>query len=347
MTEELPLVSVVTPSYNQAQFLEETILSVLNQDYPSLEYVIIDGGSTDGSVDIIRKYENRLAYWVSERDDGQADAINKGWHCARGEILAWLNSDDTYLPGAVQTVVQYLQRHPLADMIYGYVNMIDESGRVIRTIEPSTDFDLNRFVYSYFYVPQQTVFFRNHVLDTVGMLDTSLHYCMDPDLWTRIGMNFTVRGIPAVIANFRTHSTSKTHDVPLEFVIERYRVAKRYGGPSNSRPAALALMYRWAQLLTRDFRREHREVIERDWANLPDELSMVFHSSRRYITSKAYLEAAWAHGVSGRFSPALTCFWNAIKDDPVVLVRDGGIFLSFRRASRRFLKTARRKLTRA
>ena len=345
MSEKLPLVSIVTPSYNQARFLEETILSVLNQDYPNLEYIIIDGGSTDGSVDVIRKYEDVLAHWVSEPDEGQSDAINKGWRRARGQILAWLNSDDTYLPGTVRIVVQYLEEHPQVDMVYGYVNMIDENGEVIWTIEPSPNFDLDRFVYSYFYVPQQTVFFRRHVLDKVGMLDTSLHYCMDPDLWARTAMNFTVQGIPRLIANFRTHSTSKTHDVPLEFVIERYRVAKRYGGAGNTRPAALALVYRWAQVLTNDPGPDHRERIDRDWANLPDELSTVFQSSRRHITSRAYLEAAWSHGVSGRLSAAVMCFCSAVKEDPAVLVRDGGIFRSILRASRRFLRASRRKLT--
>jgi glycosyltransferase involved in cell wall biosynthesis len=346
MSDQLPLVSVVTPSYNQAHFLEETILSVLNQDYPNLEYIIIDGGSTDGSVDIIRTYQDRLAYWVSEPDDGQADAINKGWRRCQGEVLAWLNSDDTYLPGAVRTVARFLQRHPQADMVYGYVNTIDESGKVIWTIEPSTDFDLNGFVHSYFYVPQQTVFFRKCVLDKVGMLDTSLHYCMDPDLWTRIALNFTVQGIPALIANFRTHSGSKTYDVPLEFVQERYRVSKRYGGEGNTRPAALALMYRWAQLLTRDFGRDHRAMLEEDWANLPDELSTAFQSSRRYITSEAYMEAAWAHALSGQLSAAATCFWNAVREDPPVLVRDRGILPTIVRASRRFVTTCRRRFAR-
>jgi glycosyltransferase involved in cell wall biosynthesis len=345
MTDQLPLVSVVTPSYNQAQFLEETILSVLSQDYPNLEYIIIDGGSTDGSAEIIRKYENRLAYWVSEPDEGQADAINKGWRRAQGEILAWLNADDTYVPGAVPTVVQHFGNHPGVDMVYGYVNMIDERGRVTWTTEPSTDFDVNGLIYSHFFIPQPTVFFRKHVLDKVGMLDTSLYYSMDCDLWHRIGLNFTVQGIPALIANFRTHLTSKTHDVPLDSVMERYRVAKRYGGPGNAAPAAEMLAYRWARFLTDDFANDHRERIEGDWADLPAELSAVLHSQLRSITSKAYLKAALAHGASGRLSSAGLCFWNAVQEDPPVLVRDGGIFLSMLRASRRLLRACRRRFT--
>jgi glycosyltransferase involved in cell wall biosynthesis len=345
MSEELPLVSIVTPSYNQAQFLEETILSVLNQDYPNLEYIIIDGGSVDGSLDIIRKYEHRLAYWVSEPDEGQSDAINKGWRRARGEILAWLNSDDTYVPGAIRTVAQYLVTHPEVDMVYGHLNTINDGGRVIWTTEPSTTFDLDGLIYSTFFVPQPTVFFRKHVVHKVGMLDTSLYYCMDCDLWHRIGINFTVRGIASLVANFRTHLASKTHDVPLEFVIERYRVARRYGGPGNAAPAAEMLAYRWAQSLTYDFAENHREWIEQDWASVPPEISSLLQPSKRRITSKAYLKAALALLVADRLGPAATCFVNAVKQDPLVVLRDGGIPLSVLRASRRFLGDRRRGST--
>jgi glycosyltransferase involved in cell wall biosynthesis len=342
VTEELPLVSIVTPSYNQAHFLEETILSVLNQDYPNVEYIVIDGGSTDGSVDIIRKYEDRLAHWVSEPDEGQSDAINKGWRCARGDILAYLNSDDTYLPGALRTVVQYLQNYPRVDMVYGYLNWIDEGGRVTWTTEPSTDFDLDSLIYYAFFIPQPTVFFRKHVLDKVGMLDTSLYYCMDTDLWHRIGMNFTVRGIPTAIANFRTHLASKTHNVSPDFMMERHRIAQRYGGADNTAPVAGLVVSRWARLLTHDLGKDHRAGLERDWASLPSELSCAIQPSKRRITSRAYLKAALVHVVSGRLSRAGTYFWSAVREDPSVLVRDGGIFLTIARVCRRLVRASSR-----
>lgn len=130
-TVPLPLVSIITPSFNQAEFLEATIQSVLGQDYPRIEYSIVDGGSTDGSVDVIKAYEQRLAWWVSEKDQGQTDAINKGFARAKGEILAWINSDDTYNPGAVGSAVKYLMEHPEIALVYSDCNYINEKGEVI------------------------------------------------------------------------------------------------------------------------------------------------------------------------------------------------------------------------
>ena len=168
---------------------------------------------------------------------------------------------------------------------------------------------------------------------------------MDCDLWIRIGTHFTVRGIPGLIANFRTHSTSKTHDIPLPSVMERYRIAKRYGATGNAAPAAELLMYRWSQFLTQDFGKDHREWIENDWARMPAELSALLQPSKRYVTSKAYLQAALAHAASGRLSSAGICFWNAVKEDPFVVLRDGGILLSVLRTSRRLLRACRRRFT--
>ena len=126
-----PLVSIITPSFNQARYLESTIHSVLDQDYPNIEYIIVDGGSTDGSAEIIHGFSDRLAWWVSEKDHGQTDAINKGFARAKGEILAWLNSDDTYQPHAIAEAVGLLRDRPEVGLVYGDANFIDENGRVI------------------------------------------------------------------------------------------------------------------------------------------------------------------------------------------------------------------------
>src|SRR6266536_3219826 len=131
------LISIVTPSYNQARYIENTIQSVLSQDYPQIEYLIMDGGSTDETPGIIKKYDGQLAWWTSEKDEGQTDAINKGFARAKGDILAWINSDDTYEPGAVMAAAQYLQEHPNFGMVYGDCNYINESGRLIGKFKAS------------------------------------------------------------------------------------------------------------------------------------------------------------------------------------------------------------------
>ncbi len=203
-----PLVTVVTPSFNQARFIGETIQSVLDQDYPAIEYIIIDGGSTDGSVDVIRKYADRLAYWVSETDNGQADAINKGWRMCHGEILAYLNSDDTYTLGAVRRAVEYLVAHPEAAAVSGGYNLINENSQVIQVV-PATEFNLESELRGNS-ICQPTVFMRREPLFEVGLLDARLHYVMDYDLWLKLGIAHRIAHIEAIQANFRIGETSKS-----------------------------------------------------------------------------------------------------------------------------------------
>ena len=209
IAERLPLVSIITPSYNQAKFLEETILSVLNQDYPQIEYIIVDGGSSDGSVDIIRSYAERLGWWVSERDKGQTDAINKGFARAKGEILAWINSDDTYLPGAVSEAVAFLQAHPEIGMVYGDANLIDETGNVLGPF-PARQTDYRRLRQGYVHIPQQSSFFRASLWKQVGPLDSSFYFAMDYDLWVRLAKVAPLYYIQRLWANFRLHSLGKS-----------------------------------------------------------------------------------------------------------------------------------------
>jgi glycosyltransferase involved in cell wall biosynthesis len=224
-----PLVSIVTPSYNQGKFLEATICSVLSQDYPRLEYIIVDGGSTDNSLEIIRKYADQLAWWVSEADRGQTDAINKGFAHAHGEIFAWLNSDDTYEPGAVRAAVEYLLRHPEIGMVYGDANFIDEQGRVIGKFDARPT-DYRRLRRGYVHIPQQAAFFRAALWHQVGPLDPSFYFAMDYDLWVRIAARAPIAYIPQTWANFRLHLQGKTLIADDRCWPEMLRVHFREGG---------------------------------------------------------------------------------------------------------------------
>jgi glycosyltransferase involved in cell wall biosynthesis len=231
---ELPLVSIVTPSFNQASFLEATVQSVLGQDYPNLEYILVDGGSIDGSVEVIKKYADRLAWWVSEPDKGQTDALNKGFARARGQVLAWLNSDDTYEPDAVAAAVDFLQTHPDVGLVYGDANFIDEQGRVIGRF-PAAQTDLRRLRQGYVHIPQQAAFFRGPVWQAVGPLDPSFYFAMDYDLWVRLASRSSVRYLPGQTwANFRLHTHGKTIVADDRCWPEMLRVHYRDGGSAFS-----------------------------------------------------------------------------------------------------------------
>jgi glycosyltransferase involved in cell wall biosynthesis len=224
-----PLVSIVTPSFNQARFLEATIHSVLSQDYPSLEYIIVDGGSTDGSLEIIKKYSNRLTWWVSEKDQGQTDALNKGFTHAHGEILAWLNSDDTYEPGAVSAAIGFLESQPETGLVYGDANYINEGGRVIGKF-PAAQTDLSRLRRGYVHIPQQAAFFRADLWRSVGPLDPSFYFAMDYDLWVRISARCSIKYLHQTWANFRLHTSGKTIAADDRCWPEMIRVHYRDGG---------------------------------------------------------------------------------------------------------------------
>ncbi|HTX92054.1 MAG TPA: glycosyltransferase family 2 protein [Anaerolineales bacterium] len=224
-----PLVSIVTPSYNQGRFLEDTIRSVLSQDYPKVEYILVDGGSTDGSVDVIRRYSDRLAWWVAEKDRGQTDAINKGFAHAKGEILAWLNSDDTYEPHAIAEAVECLQDQPGVGMVYGDANFIDEGGRAIGRF-PAAQTDYRRLRQGYVHIPQQAAFWRADLWKKIGPLDPSFYFAMDYDLWVRLASLAPLKYTPRLWANFRLHSQGKTIAADDRCWPEMLRVHYRDGG---------------------------------------------------------------------------------------------------------------------
>jgi glycosyltransferase involved in cell wall biosynthesis len=218
----MKLVSIITPSFNQARYLETTIKSVLTQDYPRIEYIVIDGASTDNSVDVIKKYENRLAYWISEKDNGQADAINKGLARANGDIVAWLNSDDYYLPNAISNAVKVFEGIPGVVMAYGDMLAVNELGQTINTLkykQVSLE-DLLCFQI----IGQPAVFFRREAFEKTGGLDTTFHYLLDHHLWIRLAQQGRILHVPQTWAAARYHAEAKNRAKAAEFGREAFRI---------------------------------------------------------------------------------------------------------------------------
>lgn len=224
-----PLVSIVTPSFNQAKFLERTITSVFAQTYPNIEYILMDGGSTDGSQEIIKKYSQKITHFVSQKDQGQTDAINQGFSLAKGEVFAWLNADDTYLPHAVSRAVEVLQMNPEIGMVYGGAHYIDESDQVTGTF-PAAQTDYAHLRRGYVHVPQQSAFFRADLWKQVAPLDPTFYFAMDYDLWVRLAKISELKYVPEICANFRLHSGAKTIAADDRCWPEMLRVHYREGG---------------------------------------------------------------------------------------------------------------------
>lgn len=221
-----PLVSIVTPSFNQAAFLPEAMQSVFAQTYAPIEYILIDGGSTDGSAELVRAEAPRLAYWVSEPDTGQADAINKGFARARGAYYLWLNADDRLLPNAVSEAVAFLEHHPEVGLVYGDAEYIGADGRVLGRF-PARQTDYARLLRGYVHIPQQATVWRAGLWSP---LDADLSFAMDYDLWVRIAKVSRLHYLPKRWAQFRLHADSKTIRNDMRAWHDMLAVHKREGG---------------------------------------------------------------------------------------------------------------------
>ena len=206
---DLPLVTVVTPSYNQGRFIAATIESVLGQDYPNVEYIIVDGASTDDTAAVVARYAEHVTF-LSEPDRGQSEAINKGFHRARGRYVAWLNSDDVFLPGAISAAVAALEANPDAGAVYGEGYQIDEAGTVISRFAVTQQFNLWKLLNVSDYILQQTVFFRRSIFDEIGLLDEALHYGLDWELLMRVGLRYPMVYIPHYMGAIREYPAAKS-----------------------------------------------------------------------------------------------------------------------------------------
>lgn len=236
-----PKISIVTPSFNQAQFLERTIRSVLDQNYPNLEYIIIDGGSTDGSVEIIKRYEERLAYWVSEKDRGQSHALNKGFERATGDIIGWLNSDDLYCTGALAAVAEASARNSEDEAWYGGIYIADAEDRILDALWP-LDPDPAYTIFVALDIHQQALFWKQDLMQRVGVTDESLHFAMDWDFIIRLLLAGRFRRIKQHLGIFRLHEEAKTANLAdvgaqdRQLLFERYaHCVKSLGSPRTTR----------------------------------------------------------------------------------------------------------------
>jgi glycosyltransferase involved in cell wall biosynthesis len=248
-TPASPRVSIVTPSYNQGRFIRATIESVLSQDYPDVEYIIMDGGSTDETAAIAKEYASRLTF-ISEPDRGQAHAINKGWAMSTGPILAWLNSDDVLLPGAVRNAVDAIARHPEAGAVYGDGNRIDADGGLLGPFDCTGPFDLWKLIHLEDYILQQTVFFRRDALRAAGWLREDLHYVMDWDILIRIGKQRGLHYIAKPMGCIREYPEAKSFAGGKARLREIAALMKEHAGTRFTPGYFVYALHAWRQILT-------------------------------------------------------------------------------------------------
>jgi len=225
-------ISVVVPSFNQAKFIEETLRSVIEQNYPNLELIVIDGGSTDGSVAVIKKYEKYITYWVSEPDGGQTKGLIKGFYHATGNIQCWLNSDDLLEKGALASVAHYFQSHPNIDAVFGNTLWIDEAGQPLRE---QREIPFNRFIwmYTYNYIPGMSMFWRKDIYDKVGGLNPEFDLSMDADLWIRFAEVGRIAHVRETWSQMRFYPEQKNRRLRDRSDAEDIRIRARYWGTTQ------------------------------------------------------------------------------------------------------------------
>ena len=223
-----PLVSIVTPTYNQSAYLRETIESVLGQDYPHIEHIVIDDGSTDETPRVLAEYTGRIE-WERQPNMGQTPTINKGWQRSKGEIVTWLNSDDTLLPGAISRAVEYLKQRPQVGIVFGDTFFTEENGAPIDRSKPRGEFSYTRFVVDCENpIAQPSAFVRRTVVDNVGLLDPHYYYFMDWDFWLRAGAHHRVEYTPDLFSTYRLHPESKTVAQAAKAAPELERMYRNY-----------------------------------------------------------------------------------------------------------------------
>lgn len=291
-----PRISIVTPSYNQGHFLEETIRSVLLQGYSDLEYMIMDAGSTDDSLEIIRRYDRWLAYWKSEPDRGQAHAVNKGWHRATGDIYAWINSDDLLMPGALGVVADILSGNK-TDWVCGAAAVIDRQGRTMSVEKPRPHLTIENMIatwqrpsYSY---PQMSSFVSEKVVTLAGPLRENLHYVMDHEYWLRlVSLGFTPTLTEKELSLYRMHRGSKTMALRHRFIQEAVRVGHEYRDRLGLKDPALGRSLAHGRALAALERMKESPANGSRLAVTAGFLKNLLHSPR-LLCKRAALEALW------------------------------------------------------
>ena len=239
--QKMPTVTIVTPAYNQAEFLRDTIESVLSQDYPNIDYIVLDDGSTDETPNILAEYGDRFR-WETHTNMGQTATINKGWSMAKGEIVTWLNSDDTYLPGAVSKAVDFLVKNPDVGIVYGDTVTTEADGTPFGRSKPLPPFDYHAFIGNWENtIVQPSSFIRKSVIEKVDHLDPKFYYFMDWDLWLRAGLHFKIAYIPEMLSTYRFHAESKTVAQAKKAAPELEYMFERFYSRTDLSPEVLAL----------------------------------------------------------------------------------------------------------